>query len=163
MEHLPPAEISYKAVPVYKVIACESASRKGLRKPRMRFRSSADVYALLANFYKMQEPERETISMLMLDAGHRVVGLYPVSTGTLNLAVVHPREVFRMALLVPGCAAIVIVHNHPSGDPAPSEEDVRMTKQMVLAGNDLGVPVLDHVIMGDGRHYSFADMKRLSS
>lgn len=127
-------------------------------KPRPRFRSSADV---ASHFLPLTRGlKREVFRVVMLDSAHRIMGAKTITVGTLNLAVVHPREAFRAAVME-SAAALVLMHNHPSGDPAPSEEDVRLTRQFVRAGEDLGIPVLDHVILGDGRHYSFADSKRM--
>lgn len=74
--------------------------------------------------------------------------------GTLDSALVHPREVFEAALLA-NAAAIVAGHNHPSGDPTPSPDDVEITRRLAATGEVLGIPVLDHIIVGDGRYYSF--------
>ncbi len=79
-----------------------------------------------------------------------------MSVGSLDSAVVHPREVFKPAILS-NAAALIFGHNHPSGDPAPSSEDRAMTARLVECGKLLGIQVLDHIIVGDGRHYSFAD------
>jgi len=128
-------------------------------KPRARFRSSADV---AAHFLPLTRGlKREVFRVLMLDSAHRIMGTRTITVGTLNLAVVHPREAFRAAV-VESAAALVLMHNHPSGDPSPSEEDIRLTRQFVRAGEDLGIPVLDHVILGEGRHYSFADSKQMA-
>jgi len=126
--------------------------------PHPRFRSSADV---ASHFLPLTcGLKREVFRVVMLDSAHRIMGNKTITVGTLNLAVVHPREAFREAI-IRSAAALVLMHNHPSGDPTPSEEDVRLTRQFIRAGEDLGIPVLDHVILGDGRHYSFADSKRM--
>ena len=147
-----------------KAAAVASAFELGRRaaseneKPRPRFRSSADVashYLPLTRGLK-----REVFRVIMLDSAHRIMGAKTITVGTLNLAVVHPREAFREAV-IQSAAALVLLHNHPSGDPTPSDEDIRLTRQFVRAGEDLGIPVLDHVVLGDGRHYSFADSKRM--
>ena len=96
----------------------------------------------------------------LLDSGHRLVAEKTVTVGTLNLALVHPRDVFRQAVAA-GAAAVVLIHNHPSGDPSPSEEDIRLTRQLLKAGDDLQIPVVDHIIVAGGRWYSFADSRRL--
>jgi DNA repair protein RadC len=147
-----------------KAAAVASAFELGRRaaaeneEPHPRFRSSADV---AAHFLPLTRGlKREVFRVLMLDSAHRIMGTRTITVGTLNLAVVHPREAFREAI-IEGAAALVLMHNHPSGDPTPSEEDVRLTRQFVRAGEDLGIPVLDHVVLGEGRHYSFADSKRM--
>ena len=76
-----------------------------------------------------------------------------ITRGTVDASLVHPREVFREAV-ASGASAVILVHNHPSGDPAPSGEDRAVTRQMVRAGQTLGLPVLDHVIVGGGRYVS---------
>ena len=78
-----------------------------------------------------------------------------MTRGTLDASLISPREVFRLAV-IEGAAAVILVHNHPSGDPAPSPDDWAVTKQMAEAGRTLGIPVLDHVILGDGRFTSLA-------
>ncbi len=94
--------------------------------------------------------------VLLLDRKNRVIGINTVSVGSLSSAVVHPREVFKPAILS-NAAALIFGHNHPSGDPAPSPEDRVLTKRLVEGGKLLGIQVLDHIIVGDGRYYSFAD------
>jgi DNA repair protein RadC len=79
-----------------------------------------------------------------------------LTRGTLDASLVSPREVFRLAV-VEGAAAIILAHNHPSGDPAPSPDDRAVTRQIAEAGRALGIPVLDHVILGDGRYVSLAE------
>lgn len=84
--------------------------------------------------------------MLLLNARHEVMRRILCSRGTLNASLVHPREVFRPAIIA-SAAAVILVHNHPSGDPEPSEEDIALTGRLVQAGRILGIEVLDHVIV----------------
>lgn len=105
--------------------------------------------------------ERETAEvfwLLSLNAQHRLIGNAPeaVTRGILNSSLVHPREVFVCAI-VARAAAIVLCHNHPSGDPSPSADDRSVTDQLVAAGRLLDIPVVDHVIIGRGRYTSFAE------
>ncbi len=100
--------------------------------------------------------DREKFIVLLLDAKHRVIGVNTVSIGSLTASIVHPREVFKPAI-AGNAAAIILAHNHPSGDPAPSSEDTGLTQRLREAGELLGIRVLDHVILGDGKHYSFVD------
>jgi DNA repair protein RadC len=95
---------------------------------------------------KLRKQAREHFLVLLLNARHEVMGQETVSVGSLNASIVHPREVFRPAVLA-SAAAVVLVHNHPSGDPEPSEEDLSITKRLVEAGELLGISVLDHVIV----------------
>ncbi len=129
-------------------------------RPRAQFRASADVAAHFMP--QMRDFKRETFKIAMLDSTHRLIKAKTLTVGTLNLALVHPREVFREAV-VESAAGLVLLHNHPSGDPAPSEEDVKLTSQLVRAGEALGIPVLDHVIIGADRYFSFADTRTLKS
>jgi DNA repair protein RadC len=96
----------------------------------------------------------------MLDTKHRMLRVRVVSIGCLDSTVVHPREVFREAAAA-SAAAIVLFHNHPSGDPAPSPDDVALTARMVTAGAIMGIDVLDHVILADQRYFSFAESGQL--
>jgi DNA repair protein RadC len=94
----------------------------------------------------------------MLDQKNKVIGIHTVSMGSLTASVVHPREVFKPAILS-NAAAIILAHNHPSGQPQPSQEDRVLTVRLVTAGKLLGISILDHVIIGDGTsaYFSFAD------
>ncbi len=101
--------------------------------------------------------DREQCVMLALDAKHKVIGSNVVSVGSLSASVVHPREVFKPAILM-NAAALVIAHNHPSGSVEPSPEDHALTHRLVKAGECLGIPLLDHLVLGDeGAFFSFAD------
>jgi DNA repair protein RadC len=98
----------------------------------------------------------EQFGVLLLDTKHRELRTTVISIGTLDASIVHPREVFREAVAA-GAAAIVLFHNHPSGDPYPSLEDVRLTERLVAAGLLMGINVIDHVILGDATYYSFRE------
>ncbi len=93
--------------------------------------------------------------MLLLDSRHRLIGEVEVSRGSLNQSLVHPREVFAPALRE-SAAAILVVHNHPSGDPQPSREDHEVTQRLVRAGEILGIRVVDHLVIGGLEFTSFA-------
>lgn len=99
----------------------------------------------------------ESFVVLYLNTRRRVIGHSIVSTGTLDTLLVHPREVFRNAI-VANSAAIILVHNHPSGDPTPSEADIKVTRDLIRAGQLLKIEVLDHVIMGENRRTSLREM-----
>lgn len=100
----------------------------------------------------------EVFWVLALDAQHHLIKNQPIviTIGLLNCSLVHPREIFRAAI-VAGAAGIVLCHNHPSGDPTPSTEDRKVTAQLVAAGALLDIPVLDHIIIGQGRYTSFGE------
>jgi DNA repair protein RadC len=98
----------------------------------------------------------EQFGVVLLDTKHRVLRTTVLSVGTLDASIVHPREIFREAA-AHGAAAIVLFHNHPSGDPEPSEDDVKLTVRMVAAGVLMGIDVIDHVILADHRYCSFRE------
>ena len=98
-------------------------------------------------------PECECFVVLVLNTRRRVKGHYLVSIGTLDTILVHPREVFRLALMT-SASAIVLMHNHPSGESAPSEADIKVTRDLIRAGELLKIEVLDHVVMGNGNFSS---------
>ena len=98
----------------------------------------------------------EPFGVVLLDTKHRVLRTRIVSVGTLDASVVHPREVFREATAV-NAAAVVLFHNHPSGDPEPSEDDEILTRRLVAAGVVMGIPVIDHIILGDVRYCSLRE------
>ncbi len=117
------------------------------------FKSSCEVFALF-NFLKYET--KEHFLALHLDSKNRILCLDKVSSGSLNASIVHPREVFKTALLS-SAAAILFVHNHPSGNPEPSKEDLELTTRLKQAGELLGLRVLDHIIIGEDRYISLAD------
>jgi DNA repair protein RadC len=98
----------------------------------------------------------EQFGLLMLDTRHRVIRAAVLTVGSLDGTAVQPREVFRQALIATA-AAVVMFHNHPSGDPQPSGEDVELTRRMVAAGRLMGIEVIDHVVLGDGRYCSLKE------
>lgn len=108
---------------------------------------------LIEELFDMETQAEELTVMLTLDTKHKVTGAFEVSRGTLNSSLVHPREVFKRALLN-NAAAIIIGHNHPSGNPTPSQDDIAVTRRLVEAGNLLGVKVLDHIITGESGQYT---------
>jgi len=119
-------------------------------------RSSEDAAALMRPVYAQLDADIEHFSVLFLNNKNRLRGYKVVSSGTLTASLVHPREVYRAVCLY-GAAAVVFVHNHPSGDPAPSSEDIGLTRRLKEVGDVMGVRVLDHIVLGDGRSFSFSD------
>jgi DNA repair protein RadC len=99
------------------------------------------------------DPERECFVVLMLNTRRRIKGHQFISIGTLDTLLVHPREVFRAACVV-AASALVLMHNHPSGDPTPSEADIKITRDLIRAGQLMKIEVIDHVIVGAQRHSS---------
>jgi DNA repair protein RadC len=144
-----------------------------VRELRVEYRSSPDLPAFdgrtslkiptqAAAFLApvLDHEPGEVFVVLFLNTKHQLLSFHEVSRGTLDSTLVHPREVFKSALLA-NAAAIVLAHNHPSGDPSPSPDDDVLTRRLKAAGDLLGVDVVDHVIVGDGRHYSFKEGGRL--
>jgi DNA repair protein RadC len=117
-------------------------------------RSPRDVYAAFAP--RLEDLPVEEFHVAVLDSQHRLARDIAVTRGILNSSLVHPREVFREAI-AERAAAVILVHNHPSGDPTPSADDRAVTEQLVAAGRLLDIPVHDHVIVGRGRYLSFAE------
>ncbi len=119
-------------------------------------RSSDDVQRLARAIYETLDADKEHFVLLAMNNKNRVNGFKVISTGSLTASLVHPREVWRAALHL-CAAAVVFVHNHPSGDPAPSPEDQEITRRLKETGDTLGIRVLDHVVLGRDRFYSFSD------
>src|SRR5688572_10435366 len=116
----------------------------------------------LASYLLPQHGSRpvEQFGIVLLDTKHRLIQVRLVSSGSLDSTVAHPREVFRDAI-AGRAAAIVLFHNHPSGDPGPSADDMALTARLVDAGQVVGIDVLDHLILADQRYYSFAEAGQL--
>jgi DNA repair protein RadC len=123
---------------------CE-LTRRRYRKPPPPIRGPEDVASLPA-VKRLRTAKREHFLVLLLNARHEVEAIETVSIGSLNASIVHPRDLIRPAVLH-SAAAIVCVHNHPSGDAEPSEEDISITKRVVQVGELLGITVLDHIIV----------------
>ena len=106
---------------------------------------------------ELSELAYERFIALALNTKNHVVAVLPVSSGSLNASIVHPRELFQRAILA-NCASLILAHNHPSGDPVPSPEDIALTRKLIDAGLLLDIPILDHVILGYGKYSSFKEM-----
>ena len=117
-------------------------------------RGPADVFRRMGS--RLRDLPQEEFHALLLNTRHRVLREVAVTRGILDASLIHPREVFRVAV-IEGAAGIILVHNHPSGDPTPSPEDRAVTRQLREAGRALGIPVLDHVVVGDGCWRSLAE------
>jgi len=118
-----------------------------------RFTTPQQVFEM---FRDLIYETKEHFLSLHLDGKNRIVCLDRVSVGSLNQSIVHVREVMKSVLLS-SAAAILLVHNHPSGDPSPSGEDINVTKRLKEAGELIGIRVLDHIIIGDGQYVSFVE------
>jgi len=121
---------------------------------KVTIKSPAEVSMLLME--EMRYLKKEVFKVILLNTKNHIIKYLNVSVGSLNASIVHPREVFSEAVKS-GCSAILLAHNHPSGDPEPSREDIETTHRLVNAGNILGIKVLDHVIIGDGRYISLKE------
>lgn len=129
---------------------CDVLSCRVIRERRQTvaesvIRGPRNAVAILADL--LEGADREYFVALILDAKNRLIGIHTVAIGLLNEALVHPRETFKAAIVM-GAAAILVGHNHPSGDPTPSPEDIAMTQRLADAGRILGVELIDHVIVG---------------
>ena len=137
------AEIKYRRVKV------EEGSNPGM------IRSSKQVfeYCKAAQWDLLGQEEMKVIA---LDTKHNIIGVRTVSRGTLDSTIVHPRDVFHFAILC-NAAALILVHNHPSGDPTPSYEDKALTRRIMSASEIMGIEILDHIIVAENGCYSFRD------
>lgn len=119
-----------------------------------RFTSPRQVFDYF--HHEFRDSRKEYFLALLLDGKNRIIRRVQVSEGSLNQSIVHPREVFIPAVKE-SAAAIILVHNHPTGDPAPSSEDIAITRRLREAGDIMGIKVLDHIIIGDGEFVSFVE------
>lgn len=134
-----------------KILELKEEFREYKTRPLMN--DPEKVYALLK---LMMPADKEQFMLLSLNTKNGVIAIRIISLGSLNGSIVHPREVFKSAI-VDSAAHIIIAHNHPSGDPAPSREDIETTKKLVETGKIIGIDVLDHVIIGEGKHFSMKE------
>jgi DNA repair protein RadC len=104
----------------------------------------------------IKDKAKEHFKLILLNPRNKIIGISTISIGTLNASLVHPREVFKDAI-VHSAASVVLAHNHPSGDPEPSEDDLTITKRLTEAGKILGVEVIDHIIVGKNGFFSFKE------
>lgn len=109
---------------------------------------------------KLGKEKREHFYALFLDTKNKLLREELISLGSLDLSIAHPREVFRGAILN-AAKNIIVLHNHPSGDPTPSEEDINLTKRLKKVGDLIGIEVLDHIIIGEDSYYSFSEARSI--
>ena len=131
----------------------ETSGRYDIQK---KVQNPKDIFNIAQKVIRANEYAEENLWLVTLDVKNNITGIFTVSTGTLNSSIVHPREVFKRAVLQ-NSASIIICHNHPSGDPAPSQEDINITKRIYEAGKILGIELLDHVIIGDNKYTSLKE------
>lgn len=115
-----------------------------------------DIYEILTKVCRIQCNAEEVFILITLNTKNIVTGYFEVHRGTINTSLVHPREVFKRALLN-NANSIMVAHNHPSGDPNPSKEDIQITERLKEAGNLLGINLLDHIIVGDDKYISLKE------
>ena len=127
---------------------------------RQRIFGADDVYKMFAPEFSGEK--QEIVTALMLNAKYEVIGREVISKGGIVSAFVQPRDVFRPAVKR-GATGIIVIHNHPSGDPTPSKDDLAATDQIEKAGEMIGVKLIDHIIIGSGRHVSLRDMNVITS
>ena len=142
--------MSYR-LPRYRVALVREGSCLSEQKT---IRSPEDVFAIIGQEY--ENSVVETAMMLALDTKNKVIGVFNISTGSLNASIIHPRDVFQRAILS-NAASVILVHNHPSGDPTPSPEDIDLTRKLVEAGRVMDIAALDHVVVGEGRFVSIKE------
>ena len=117
-------------------------------------RTPEDVVNILSADYDAAVVEMA--QMLALDTKNKIIGIFVISTGSLNASIIHPRDIFQRAILS-NAASVILVHNHPSGDPTPSSEDIELTNILVQVGKMMDLPILDHVVIGDGKFVSLKE------
>ena len=133
-------------------IAREFLKKQVLDKPYCR--SSREVFDYL--YHSMRDLKKEIFKVMFLDSQNRVVQIEDLFEGTLNTSAIYPREIIQGAVKH-SAAALIFIHNHPAGNPQPSNNDKQITQDLVFAGNIMQIKVLDHIIIGENRYFSFAD------
>lgn len=135
-------------IPCLKITIVREGS---IASDRKQIRCAEDAYEIVSSY--LAGVDREHVVVLLLDTKHRITGINTVSVGSLDASIIHPREVLKPAILA-NASAILVAHNHPSGDPAPSREDISVTKRLDEACKIVGIDLLDHLVIGDGRYSS---------
>ena len=135
-------------MPGFRVALVREPGVKLAERPSLK--TPAEAARVLAEY--IGERDREVFVIALLTVRHRLIGVHTVSVGCLASSLVHPREVLKPAILA-SAACLVLAHNHPSGDPEPSAEDVALTRRLVAAGQLIGIEVLDHLVLGEAGRY----------
>lgn len=136
------------------IVSIKMVKESSLLYENRKVNSPCDAIELFRRF--LSESDREQFLVCCLDTKNQPTYINLVSVGTLNSSLVHPREVFKAAILA-NSASIIVAHNHPSGDPTPSKEDINITIRLKEAGEIIGIDILDHVIIGENKHISFKE------
>ena len=143
-----------KAVTLLAAAELATRLKDSKRTESVTISSPSDAAGLMME--EMRHYLREHFCVVLLDTKNKVMGVEEISVGSLNTSLVHPREVFRPAIRK-ACASVILIHNHPSGDPTPSREDLEVTRRLTEAGKLMGIEVLDHLVIGDGKFISFRE------
>jgi len=134
--------------PIYKVMLVQDSS---ISLSNKYIRSPEDAAKIITDY--LRGADREHLAGLYLNSANGLITIHTISVGTLNSSLVHPREVFKLAVMV-NAASIIVAHNHPSENIAPSQDDIAITRQLVAAGKILGIALHDHIIMSEGNGYT---------
>ena len=139
--------------------ACfELGKREDLEPEMITFDIKSPESVVKAIRASIKDKAKEHFKLILLNPRNKIIGISTISIGTLNASLVHPREVFKDAI-THSAASVVLAHNHPSGDPEPSEDDLTITKRIIEAGKTMGIDVLDHVIITKNKVFSFKEAK----
>ena len=138
-------------LPIYRVALVRESSQPSILN---RIDTPRNVFEIASSY--LEGADREHFVVIMLDTKNRVIGMNTVAIGMLSSCPIHPREVFKPAILA-NAAGIILLHNHPSGDPSPSQDDLLLTKRLREAGEVLGIRVVDHVILGCANYASLKE------
>jgi DNA repair protein RadC len=144
--------------PAYRRLKVQVQLVRDLPENKAVCRSPGDAYKLVRD--ELAKADREKCLSLILNSRNQVVGIDEVSVGSLNSSIIHPREVYKSAILA-NAASIILVHNHPSSDVEPSEDDLTITKRLWEAGKIIGIDLVDHLIVGRDGFLSFKSKKLL--
>jgi DNA repair protein RadC len=137
--------------------ACFELGRREELEPELKNFDIKDPEAVIkAIRASIKDKAKEHFKLILLNPRNKIIGISTISVGTLNASLVHPREVFKDAIMH-SAASVVLAHNHPSGDPEPSEDDLKITKKLVDSGKILGIEVLDHIVIGKNIFCSFKE------
>lgn len=128
--------------------------------PSKQIHGPEDAVRAINEVLHLNDEAQEVFGAIFLCTKNNIIGLMELTRGSLNASVVHPREVFKAALLH-NAASVIVFHNHPSGDPSPSREDLAVTQRLVKSGRLLDIPVLDHIIVGDNRFLSLKERNQM--
>lgn len=139
------------------ILACiEIGKRLNRIGPHDKIKVSSPIVLVNLLMDEMRFLNKEHFNIAILDTKNQILAIENISIGTLNASIVHPRDVFKVAIKR-NANSIILIHNHPSGDPSPSNEDINITNRLIDVGNLIGIKVLDHIIIGDNKYISFKE------